>query len=80
MKYSAELAQQIAQLIEDGNFAKVAAAASGISEETFYRWQRLTIENGSPNPEYKQYPPKQPLYKPAKKRSDNDQKYSWFCQ
>lgn len=52
MKYTKEIASQIAKLIEDGNYAKVAAAACDISEETFYNWQRPDQADSTPNPDY----------------------------
>lgn len=38
MQYSKKTADQIAKLIEDGNFAKTAYHACGVSHQSFYRW------------------------------------------
>ncbi|MCP4652822.1 MAG: hypothetical protein GY858_05505 [Candidatus Omnitrophica bacterium] len=43
-KYTPELASQIVKLIEDGNFAKVAHKAVGISNDTFYAWIKNKAE------------------------------------
>jgi len=53
MKYCSELVKQICDLIEEGVFAKDACLCVDISEETYYRWKRPTLADGSPNPEYK---------------------------
>jgi hypothetical protein len=37
-KLTDKVQQKIVAAIEDGNYAKVAAEASGIAETTFYRW------------------------------------------
>jgi transposase len=37
-KLTPELADEIAQTIESGNYAETAASASGIHKATFYRW------------------------------------------
>lgn len=37
-KYTEELANQIIELIKQGNFASVAYEACGISKDTFYEW------------------------------------------
>lgn len=37
-KLTPETQSRICELIEDGNYARVAAEAAGISESTFYSW------------------------------------------
>lgn len=37
-KLTDEVQQKVVRAIENGNYAKVAAEASGIAETTFYRW------------------------------------------
>ena len=52
MKYDKEIVKEICKLVESGVFNKDAAKCNGISEETFYNWQRPELPNGKPNPEY----------------------------
>lgn len=40
MKYSRQIVEEIAKLVEEGNFKKDAAALAGISEDTFYSWMK----------------------------------------
>lgn len=44
MKYSKQIVEEIAKLVEEGNFKKDAAALSGISEDTFYSWMKAKPE------------------------------------
>lgn len=37
-KLTPELTEKICKIIKDGNYSKVAAAACGICEKTFYNW------------------------------------------
>ncbi len=55
MKYSPELVEEIIGHMKKGSSNKDACILAGISEETFYRWQRpfLDDEQKIPNPEYK---------------------------
>lgn len=53
MKYSKKIVKEICKLVSNGVFNKDAAICVGISEETFYRWQREKLVDGEPNPEYK---------------------------
>lgn len=52
MKYSQELADEIVKSIEAGASNKDAATLNGVSEETFYKWSRENLADGTPNPEY----------------------------
>lgn len=53
MIYSPEIVQEICSKIELGTMNKDAAMIVGISEETFYAWQRPFESDGvTPNPEY----------------------------
>lgn len=52
MKYSEELVVEIVKLVESGASNKDAATLSGITEETFYNWQRPKSKSGEANPDY----------------------------
>lgn len=51
-KYNKKIVESICKLVRSGVFNKDAAECNGISEETFYKWQRSELPNGKPNPEY----------------------------
>ena len=52
MKYSQELTAEICKYLKAGNNQEDSAILSGISEETFYKWQREKDSDGEPNAEY----------------------------
>jgi len=78
LKYTAELAEEICKLVENGVPNRDAAIASGISEATFYKWQQETIpdtENPDkriPNPEY------HPEFSEALKKSESIRKKNFI--
>lgn len=51
-KYNEQTVQEIRRQLEEGMLQKDAARLAGITEETFYNWQREKKADGIPNPEY----------------------------
>jgi len=52
MKYSKEIVEEICKYINAGNNYKDSANLAGVSESTFYDWQRELESDGKPNPSY----------------------------
>ena len=44
MKYTPQVVEQICNLLKGGNTRKTSAIASGVGEDTFYRWMREKSE------------------------------------
>jgi transposase len=51
-KYSKEIVKEICDSIEIGHTQKDAASLAGVTEETFYKWKRMKLADGTVNPEY----------------------------
>lgn len=66
--YSEEILKEIISWIRKGANNKEIAALIGVSQETFYNWQRPTMSNGQPNPQY------HPELSDAIKRAENKRK------